>query len=321
MNTPTRRLGRGLESLIAGGGQATFPVQESTHESAPIIEESATSLSDSEPQELEINQISATSSDQLQELPIEQVFPNPHQPRKVIDPEAVRELAASIQSEGLLQPVVVRTTEAGYELIAGERRLRAHQHLGRTMILARVLEVTDLSSASLSLIENLQREELNPIEEALGYQSLIADFNLSQQEVSKRMGKSRSHIANLMRLLQLEDELKRLLSEGELSVGHAKVLLGVDDPERRLAVGRQAVLEGWTVRQIEEVLANGMVQNGSSVPRKGISSLLYDDLAKSASESLGRKVKIKTSSKGTGTISLAFKNEADLKNLLAKLES
>jgi len=321
MNTPTRRLGRGLESLIAGGGQATFPVHESTHESAPIIEESATSLHGNEPQDLEIKQISATSSDQLQELPIEQVFPNPHQPRKVIDPEAVRELAASIQSEGLLQPVVVRTTEAGYELIAGERRLRAHQHLGRSMILARVLEVTDLSSASLSLIENLQREELNPIEEALGYHSLITDFNLSQQEVSKRMGKSRSHIANLMRLLQLDDELKRLLSEGELSVGHAKVLLGVDDPERRLAVGRQAVLEGWTVRQIEEVLANGMVQNRSSVPRKGISSLLYDDLAKSVSESLGRKVKIKTSSKGTGTISLAFKNEADLKNLLAKLES
>ena len=321
MNTPTRRLGRGLESLIAGGGQATFPVHESTHESAPIIEESATSLHGNEPQDLEIKQISATSSDQLQELPIEQVFPNPHQPRKVIDPEAVRELAASIQSEGLLQPVVVRTTEAGYELIAGERRLRAHQHLGRSMILARVLEVTDLSSASLSLIENLQREELNPIEEALGYHSLITDFNLSQQEVSKRMGKSRSHIANLMRLLHLDDELKRLLSEGELSVGHAKVLLGVDDPERRLAVGRQAVLEGWTVRQIEEVLANGMVQNRSSVPRKGISSLLYDDLAKSVSESLGRKVKIKTSSKGTGTISLAFKNEADLKNLLAKLES
>ena len=124
-----------------------------------------------------------------------------------------------------------------------------------------------------------------------------------------------------MRLLQLEDELKRLLSEGELSVGHAKVLLGVDDPGRRLAVGRQAVLEGWTVRQIEEVLANGMVQNRSSVPRKGMSSLLYDDLAKSASESLGRKVKIKTSSKGSGTITESFKNEADLKNLLAKLES
>ena len=307
--------------MIAGGGQATFPEPEATPVMVPVMEESATSLDIGESLEPQTKDTIPSYSDQLQELPIKQVLPNPHQPRKVIDPEAVSELASSIQSEGLLQPVVVRTTENGYELIAGERRLRAHQHLGRATILARVLEATDLSSASLSLIENLQREQLNPVEEALGYQSLIVDFNLSQQEVSKRMGKSRSHIANLMRLLHLEDELKRLLSDGELSVGHAKVLLGVDDPGRRLAVGRQAVLEGWTVRQIEEVLANGMVQNRSSVPRKGISSLLYDDLAKSVSESLGRKVKIKTSSKGTGTISLAFKNEADLKNLLAKLES
>ena len=148
------------------------------------------------------------SSNQLQELLVEQVVPNPNQPRKVMDPEAIKELASSIQSEGLLQPIVVRPTESGYELIAGERRWRAHQQLGRATILARILEVTDLSSASLSLIENLQREQLNPVEEAMGYQSLISDFNLSQQEVSLRMGKSRSHIANLMRLLQLDGELK-----------------------------------------------------------------------------------------------------------------
>ena len=317
MNTSTRRLGRGLESLIAGGGQATFPEPEAT----PVMEESATSLDIGESLEPQTKDTIPSYSDQLQELPIKQVLPNPHQPRKVIDPEAVSELASSIQSEGLLQPVVVRTTENGYELIAGEQRLRAHQHLGRATILARVLEATDLSSASLSLIENLQREQLNPVEEALGYQSLIVDFNLSQQEVSKRMGKSRSHIANLMRLLQLDDELKRLLSEGELSVGHAKVLLGIADPLRRLAIGRQAVLEGWTVRQIEELLAKSMVETGSSVIRKVATSSLYDDLAKSASASLSRKVKIKTSSKGNGTINISFEDEADLKSLLVKLEN
>ena len=136
-------------------------------------------------------------------------------------------MASSIDAEGLIQPIVVRATDLGFELIAGERRLRAHQYLRRSTILARVLEVTDLSSASLSLIENLQREELNPVE-ALGYQSLISDFNLSQQEVAQRMGKSRSHVANMIRLLQLDGELKRLLSEGELSIGQAKVLLSVE---------------------------------------------------------------------------------------------
>ena len=174
---------------------------------------------------------------------------------------------------------MVRSTGHGYELIAGERRLRAHQHLGRSKILARVLQVTDLQSASLSLIENLQREELNPVEEAMGYQSLISDFNLNQKEVAQKMGKSRSHITNLLRLLQLDGDLKRLLAEGELSVGHAKVLLGIEDPERRLTVGRKAVLEGWTVRQIEEAISSSQSMLLAPASRKQSSSLLYEELA------------------------------------------
>ena len=189
MNTPTRRLGRGLGSLIAGGGQGGTILTETSESPEDHVPNSPSHESKAvENNESEL--VTANSlSNQLQELAIEQVVPNPHQPRKVIDPEAVRELANSIDAEGLLQPIVVRSTEHGYELIAGERRLRAHQHLGRSKILARVLQVTDLSSASLSLIENLQREELNPIEEAMGYQSLISDFNLNQQEVSQKDGK------------------------------------------------------------------------------------------------------------------------------------
>ena len=320
MNTPTRRLGRGLGSLIAGGGQSgtilTEP-PESPEDHVPNSPSHETKAVENNESEL----VTANSgSNQLQELAIEQVVPNPHQPRKVIDPEAVRELANSIDAEGLLQPIVVRSTEHGYELIAGERRLRAHQHLGRSKILARVLEVTDLSSASLSLIENLQREELNPIEEAMGYQSLISDFNLNQQEVSQRMGKSRSHIANLIRLLQLDGELKRLLAEGELSVGHAKVLLGIEDPERRLSVGRKAVLEGWTVRQIEEAISAAQSLPVAPISRKPSSSLLYEDLAHSTALTTGRTVKIKASAKGKGTISLSFKDETDLRELLAKID-
>ena len=308
-----------MGSLIAGGGQAITPSYAVEPDEAPSLDPANVAEIREEPEVPVAEHRQGTN--QLQELLIEQVFPNPNQPRKVMDPEAIKELASSIQSEGLLQPIVVRLTDAGYELIAGERRWRAHQQLGRSTILARVLEVTDLSSASLSLIENLQREQLNPVEEAMGYQSLISDFNLSQQEVSQRMGKSRSHIANLMRLLQLDGELKRLLADGELSVGHAKVLLGIDDANRRLAIGRQAVLEGWTVRQIEEALTSGNALSNHGSSRRVLPSVLYEDLANSTALATGRKVKIKASSKGKGNITLSFKDESDLRNLLAKLEN
>ncbi len=320
MNAPTRRLGRGLGSLIAEGGQGSTVLEESP---LPVSSVRAEEHQATEGHESDLSNSGEIihGNKNLIEIPIGKVVPNPHQPRKVIDPEAVKELAASIKSEGLLQPVVVRPTDHGYELIAGERRMRAHQYLGQATILARVLEVTDLSSASLSLIENLQREELNPVEEAMGYQSLISDFNLSQQDVADRMGKSRSHIANLLRLLKLDNELKRLLSDGELSVGHAKVLLGIDDPDRRLSIGRQAVLEGWTVRQIEDALSAGLAQASIPIPRKAISSQTFTELAQSVSLATGRKVIIKNSAKGKGMISFSFEDENDLRNFLTKFEN
>jgi ParB family chromosome partitioning protein len=316
MNAPIRRLGRGLESLIAEGGKGS----SLTDKVEPMLPDPAPAISgaDSEEVETDAGGVGVTEN-VLQELPLNQVVPNPHQPRKVIDPAAIQELAASIDSEGLLQPIVVRPVENGYELIAGERRWRAHQHLQRSSILARILPANDLSSASLSLIENLQREELNPIEEALGYQSLISDFHLSQQEVSQRMGKSRSHIANLLRLLQLDGELRRLVVDGELSVGHAKALLGIDDPEIRLSIGRKAVLESWTVRQIEEVCKKGSFEKGVIIP-KNKESNFYDELAQSTSQSTGRKVKIKASPSGKGSVSFSFKDEADLRSFLLKIE-
>ena len=318
MNTPTRRLGRGLGSLIAGGGVGTaisqepiLPIPKPVPEKV-LVNEAVTIT----PLEPKVEQ----ASNQLQELAIDQVVPNPHQPRKVIDPEAIRDLAASIESEGLLQPIVVRPTNKGYELIAGERRWRAHQYLEKPTILARLLDASDLSSASLSLIENLQREELNPIEEALGYQSLVSDFNLTQAEVAERMGKSRTHITNLMRLLQLDSELKRLLADGELSVGHAKVLLSIEDPKHRLSIGQQAVLEGWTVRQIEDALSRGLAQSGTPLQRKNSSSIHYEELSKATARTTGRKVKIKSTATGKGIISFSFKDESDLRTLLAKFE-
>ena len=317
MNAPTKRLGRGLGSLIAGGGPESL--------STPTPQPLNTALEQAEPKEEPIientpdTQITSGTSSQLQELPLNRVVPNPHQPRKVINPDAVKELAASISSEGLLQPIVVRPTSDGYELIAGERRWRAHQYLEKSTILARILDATDLSSASLSLIENLQREELNPIEEAMGYQSLVSDFNLTQQQVAERMGKSRAHITNLLRLLNLDTELKRLLADGELSVGHAKVLLGIEDPTQRVKIGQQAVLEGWTVRQCENVVSCRAVAVGTPVLKKSSSNVQFEDLSISLASKTARKVKIKANSQMSGTIAFSFKSENDLHILLSQL--
>lgn len=318
MNITTSKLGRGLGSLIAAGGPEYSASLSNTDESnlvapgpSPVeASEHSTSAKTNED----------TSSNHLQDLPINLIVPNPHQPRKVIDPESIQELASSIKVEGLLQPIVVRSVENGYELIAGERRWRAHQHLGRSTILARVLDASDLSSASLSLIENLQREELNPLEEALGYQSLISDFNLTQEDVSRRMGKSRSHISNLMRLLQLDGELRRLLADGELSVGHAKVLLGVEDQEIRLSIARKAVLEGWTVRQTEEALLGWIKKIGTQKTRNA-SNNQFEELANKTSRATGRKVKIKATRSGKGTVSFSFKDEKDLSSFLSQFQS
>lgn len=315
MSLSTKRLGRGLGSLIAAGGDA-----QKTPTVPREVDSGNSFVTSVEQPNFQKTEISKTSL-QIQEISLEDVIPNPHQPRKVIDPQAVGELASSIASEGLLQPIVVRPTESGYELIAGERRWRAHQHLGKAKILARVLDASDLSSASLSLIENLQREELNPIEEAMGYQSLVSDFNLTQQQVAARMGKSRSHVTNVLRLLNLDSELRRLLAEGELSLGHAKVLLGIDDPDKRVKFGQRAVLEGWTVRQCEDFISGNSNLLSRSIRSKVIASSQYSKLLDNLRQQTGRKVKIKSLVSGGGMISFSFKDENDLEAFVAKLGS
>ena len=242
------RLGRGLGSIIAGGTVSKIE----TPPGEQINQEANETFSQYNDMEKESLVLDADSNKNLIEVSLELIIPNPYQPRRVIEPEAVRELASSIKSEGLLQPIVVRKVGDKFELVAGERRWRAHQLLGKNKILVRVLNATDLSSASLSLIENLQREGLNPIEEALGYHSLVNDFNLTQADVAEKVGKSRTHITNLIRLLQLDDELKVYLSSNRISVGHAKVLLGIDDFKLRNKIGKKAAEEGWTVRECEK---------------------------------------------------------------------
>lgn len=200
----------------------------------------------------------------FREIATTSIVPAPHQSRRTFDDVALRELADSIQAEGLLQPIVVREISEGkFELIAGERRWRAFQLLKQKTIPARVVKASDASSAAMTLIENLQRENLNPIEEAIGLGSLMRDFNLTQEAVSERVGKARSSIANTLRLLSLDTEIQGFIATGMLSVGHAKVLLGVEDKAQQLLLARRFVETQCSVRVAEELAKR--VKEGKSV--------------------------------------------------------
>jgi ParB family transcriptional regulator, chromosome partitioning protein len=190
----------------------------------------------------------------LQELPIELVHPNRLQPRRTFDEDTLAGLVDSVKELGVLQPILVRTADEGYELIAGERRLRAAKRAGLRTIPALVRTADDVSSLEQALVENLHRQDLNPLEEAAAYQQLIEDFGHTQDQVAQRVGRSRSAVANMLRLFQLTPAVQRLVGEGLLSAGHAKALLGHPDRSYQEALAKRAVAEGLSVREVENLV-------------------------------------------------------------------
>lgn len=187
-------------------------------------------------------------------LRVNEIRPNPYQPRKVFDETALKELAASIKEHGVFQPVLVRKTVQGYELIAGERRLRATKLNKMEEIPAIILDFDDVAMMEISLLENIQREDLSVIEEAKAYDSLIHRLDYTQEELAKRVGKSRTHITNILRLLKLPQELQAMVDNGELSYGHARALLAADNPEMMEQLAKRVVKEGLSVREVEKLL-------------------------------------------------------------------
>ena len=188
-------------------------------------------------------------------LPVADIRRSPWQPRQTFDEEALKDLTASIRSHGVIQPLICRKAAAGgYELIAGERRLRAAQLAGLSQVPVVLIEAADRDAAEMALIENLQREDLDAIEEAEGYHTLAEKFNLTQQDVADRVGKARASVANSLRLLELPDEVKLLVGAGQLSVGHAKLLLALTDPKEQTLLSRKCVADGLTVRALERLL-------------------------------------------------------------------
>lgn len=192
-------------------------------------------------------------NESVQELAIKDIRPNPYQPRQHFDEEALAELAESIKASGLLQPIIVRQSSVkGYELIAGERRTRASQLAGMTTIPAIVRQLNDEQMIALAVVENLQREDLTPLEEAAAYRRLMDQLNITQKQASERLGKSRSYIANMLRLLDLNDDVKQLVQEGKLSAGQARTLLGLKSKKEQSRLAHQVVEEGMTVRELEK---------------------------------------------------------------------
>lgn len=206
------------------------------------------------PQELQATAVTRPGGG-VDTIPVDKILPNPYQPRKRFSPEELEELANSIKSHGVLQPVIVRRKGEQFELVTGERRWRAARHLGLEAIPAIVRDVSEPEMLELGLIENLQRENLNVVEEAEGYQSLITKFNLSQDEIARRVGKARATVANCLRLLGLPHEVRQMLMENKIQAGHAKILLSVPLDEEKCFLARRVVEEGLSVRAIEKAAA------------------------------------------------------------------
>lgn len=303
---PKSRLGRGLGSLIAKATPVPTAAPAAPHVAPAPAPHPA-----------------PAGAPGYSEIPVHSVEPSPYQARREIPPEQLEELASSIRSEGLLQPIVVRQTGDNYQLIAGERRWRAFQQLKIKTIPARVVQASDASSATLGLIENLQREGLNPIEEAHGYASLIRDFDLTQETAADRVGKGRATVANTLRLLTLDAETQGYLGKGLLSVGHAKVLLGVADPAERLVLARRIIEQGLSVRATEKLVQSGKTDAGAGPAKRhrrlpAKDSAAVADIEKKLTSHLGARVAVLHTPK-KGRIVIEYRGNEDLQRVLEKL--
>ncbi len=294
---PKKSLGRGLGSLIGAG--VTKPAQL-----APVVASAAVPVAPVAP------------GLTLIEIALGAIVPNPRQPRREFDDAGVKELAESIRSEGLMQPVTVRKTKDGFELIAGERRFRAFKLLGQKTITARVLEASDNASAVLALVENLQRADLNSVDQALGVASLMRDFNLTQEAVADRLGKPRASIANLVRLLALDREILGYLGRAQISTGHAKVLLGLENQAHRVQLARFIIEKGLSVRATEaEAKKTGSGKKGE---RKRTVQSVVEDVQKRLAAHFSARVQVLQ--KGLkGSITIAYEGNDDLARLLEKI--
>jgi ParB family chromosome partitioning protein len=263
----------------------------------------------------------AEKGERVQLIARAQIVPSPYQPRKHFKPEQITELATSIKEQGIIQPLIVRPVEGKYELIAGERRWRAAEAAGLATVPVIVRSASDREVLELALVENLQRADLNPLEEAEAYALLIHQFKLTQEQVAERVGRSRVSIANAVRLLSLPAELQGWVQNGQLSVGHAKVLLGLDTKEEQLKTAELVVRDHLTVRQTEKLVESLQTTRPRSTKKtssKTVTEAAWTDLEKRLQQSVGTRVRISGSAE-TGKIEIQYFNADDLERLLKLL--
>ncbi|MES2124312.1 MAG: ParB/RepB/Spo0J family partition protein [Gemmatimonadota bacterium] len=286
--TEKQRLGRGLEALLG-----------------PISRE----------------QVESGAGGALREIAVKSISPNPFQPRRSFDDGALAELTASIDASGLLQPIVVRPVGSRFELIAGERRWRAVQRLGWSKVPAMVRELDDRTTLTLALIENLQRDDLTALDEAIGYQRLMGEFNVAQAEVARLVGKDRSTVANTLRLLKLPPDVQELLQAGKITEGHGRALLALENPAEISRLAREVVAKGWSVREVEALVrgesleqARGkmMKKPAAQKPASADARRVEDALRKR----LGTDVRLTAKRRGRGLLAISYYSNDDLARVL-----
>ena len=289
-----RGLGKGLDAMI--------PIPESSSS-----EKAASDKADSNGPETIVR--------------ITQIEPNREQPRKNFDEDALQELADSIKQFGLLQPILVQDRKTYYEIIAGERRWRAAKLAGLKEVPVIIRDYSDQEIVEISLIENIQREDLNPIEEAQAYKRLLTEFNLKQDEVAERVSKSRTAVTNSMRLLKLCDDVQQMIIDDMLSTGHARALITIEDPEQQYTIAQKIFDEKLSVRDVEKLVKN---LNKPEKIKKSTSDdngldIIYQDVAEKLKQSLGTKVEISSKGNGAGKIEIEFYNHDDLDKIIELL--
>ncbi|MFD2672206.1 ParB/RepB/Spo0J family partition protein [Marinicrinis sediminis] len=265
-----------------------------------------------------IPSLNVKEDDKVTEIGVKQLRANPYQPRKQFNEDAIKELSESIKEHGVIQPIIVRAVVKGHEIIAGERRWRAAQLAGLETIPAVVREFSDQQVMEIALIENIQREDLNAMEVAQAYQAIMDQFELTQEELSAKVGKSRSHIANFLRLMHLPEEIKDYVSRGTISMGHARAIAGVEETARKLELARKTIQEGWSVRELEEAIQQMQQQTEQKKkvkPRAKHQDPYLGQAEDQLREALKTTVKIK-SSKDKGKIEISYFSKDDLNRLL-----
>ena len=285
METKKRALGKGLEQLFNGENLDLEQMEKSIYEE--------------------------TDSEEIVEINLDELRPNPYQPRKIFDEEALDDLASSIKEHGVFQPIIVKKSIKGYEIIAGERRCRASKLAGLTKIPAIIRDFSDSEMMEIALLENLQRENLNVIEEAVAYKSMIEKLDLTQDELSRRVGKSRSHVTNILGLLRLPKQVQKEVVKGEITMGHARMLSKLEDEDKIIELANKIIKDSLTVRDIENIGTEEKKKKPIVKKEKNNEYKYVEDMLR---EKLDTKVKIKDLK-----IEISFTNTADLNRILEVL--